>query len=399
MYATNLTDQLFSAALPLKPLVAWCGSACSVTVAVPPAAALAGLNIGSVGVTLSLPDGSNVAAQAVHVANTPFWTATFPAANFATSGTVAQGLMVTLAGEDEHGVVRTWIVAKGDLEVRPGDASPSPSGSWVAVKLRDGAPENPVEGDAYVADGRLSIYVNGAWVTIGGGGVVVDPSIDPESENPVENRAVAAALGGVYTALQGKAAAADLPYAMATLTPGSGEWSFSGGLEPGAYTIGNPVFIGGQWHVPVTNNVDGEQYDAHGINAAEDDLSVTFEVDSHSITFTATRPYANGATLLDRASNVVPVSSATTLVLPAAIAGHMRDFLVRLTASASSAVTFSIAQGESWDAMGNPSATLAAGTYLYRITEVAAGVFHAEDMLALVGLEAALAAINGGVAS
>ena len=43
MYQTNIQNQLFSAALPLKPLTAWAGSACSVTVAVPPAPALAGL--------------------------------------------------------------------------------------------------------------------------------------------------------------------------------------------------------------------------------------------------------------------------------------------------------------------------------------------------------------------
>ena len=59
--------------------------------------------------------------------------------------------------------------------------------------------------------------------------------------------------------------------------------------------------------------------------------------------------------------------------------------------SASSAVTWTVSQGESWDAMGAPPSSFAAGTYLYRFTEVAVGVWHCEDMLALVGLEAALA--------
>lgn len=199
MYSANLKDQLFSAALPLKPLVAWCGSACSVTVAVPHAPALAGIEIGSVGVTLSLPDGSNVTAQAAHVANTPLWTATFPAANFAVAGTTAQGLMVTLAGKDEHGEVRTWIVAKGDLEVRDGDASPSPSGSWVAVKLRTAAPENPVEGDAYVADGILHIYAGGQWVGIGGGGL--DDAVTPTGAKGVKSSGIWSAIWGALEAL------------------------------------------------------------------------------------------------------------------------------------------------------------------------------------------------------
>ena len=95
--------------------------------------------------------------------------------------------------------------------------------------------------------------------------------------------------------------------------------------------------------------------------------------------------------LADRAVNAVPVSTNTTLTLPAANQGHSRDLLVRLTVSATSAVTWAVAQGESWDAMGAPPSSFAAGTHLYRFTEVAAGVWHCEDMLALVGLEAALA--------
>lgn len=404
MYATNLTDQLFSAALPLKPLVAWCGSAESVTVAVPPAAALAGLTIGSVGVTLSLPDGSNAAVQAVHVANTPLWTATFPAANFATSGTVANGLMVTLAGEDENGVVRTWIVAKGDLEVRPGDASPSPSGSWVAVKLRDGAPEDPVEGDAYVADGELHIFTVGEWVTIGGGAVTVDPAIDPESDNPVENRAIAEALAAkqdaltaaqlaniaavptkanaseVNAALALKAEVDALPYALVT----PGEWEFSG--VPDGVSNYSLVWDDG-WYFAYY--YEGESY-GDSVPGAEDALELSFIL--FDSTITATRASLPGH-LADRAVNVVAVSSATALTLPAANPGHSRDLYVRLTASASSAVTWHDDTGlvPTWDAMGAPPASFAAGTYLYRFTEVAAGVWHCEDMLALVGLESALA--------
>ena len=166
----------------------------------------------------------------------------------------------------------------------------------------------------------------------------------------------------------------DLPYAMATLTPGSGTWSFSG-LEPGAYTVGNPVWIGGNWHVSVTNNDDGEVYDAHGVNAAEDDLSVTFEVDEASIIFSAARPYANGATLLDRAGNLVFVSGDTTLTLPEiAHAGRLRDFLVRLEISGSTVptITFAAPTGETivYETDGDEFPVPdEAGTWSYSFTE------------------------------
>lgn len=94
---------------------------------------------------------------------------------------------------------------------------------------------------------------------------------------------------------------------------------------------------------------------------------------------------ANGsAALSDRAVNAVPVAAATTLTLPEKIDGKSRDFYVRLTVGAESAVTFAAADSGgdavSWDSMGSPSGTFAAGTYLYRFTEVAAGVFHAADV-------------------
>ena len=169
MYSTDLRDQFFSAALPLKPLVAWCGSACSVTVAVPPAPAIASLQISTVAVSLTLPDRSVVSAWAVARSGTPLWTATFPASAFATAGKVAEGFEVALGGKDERGETRTWIVAKGDLEVKSGDATPTPDESYYLVKLRDSAPANPVNGDAYLAaDGKLNVYIGGEWRAVVG---------------------------------------------------------------------------------------------------------------------------------------------------------------------------------------------------------------------------------------
>ena len=93
--------------------------------------------------------------------------------------------------------------------------------------------------------------------------------------------------------------------------------------------------------------------------------------------------------LADRAVNLVTAGSGTASIdieLPElANVGRMRDFYVRLTVSATSASTWTIGQGESWDAMGSPPSSFAAGTYLYHISEVAAGVWHAEDMFAVAG--------------
>lgn len=94
-------------------------------------------------------------------------------------------------------------------------------------------------------------------------------------------------------------------------------------------------------------------------------------------------------TLADRTVNLITAGSGTASIdieLPElANVGRMRDFYVRLTVSATSASTWTIGQGESWDAMGSPPSSFAAGTYLYHISEVAAGVWHAEDMFAVAG--------------
>ena len=420
MYQTNIQNQLFSAALPLKPLTAWAGSACSVTVAVPPAPALAGLGVSSVGVTLTLPDGHTVAAAAVQVPGTPLWVATFAPEEFATSGHVAQGLMITVAGTDEHGVVRTWIVAKGDVDVVDGDASPVSGGSYYAVKLRDEAPEDPVEGDAYVAGGELSIYHDGEWVTIG---VVVDEEISASSPNPVRNAAIAAALAdkmdgeaaypawdpstapiegmikshagklwkclsstmdepsetsedwllvtidslkqdalshvqlaavnsgatpekvatwdGYAAQIAQKASLTDLPYAQVT----PGEWEFSG-LPSGATDVAMSwngsrfawvleFEVGG-----ITNTMEGTSF------IGENALSVHLENEAYTIT--ATRASLPGH-LCDRAGNRVVVTGDTTLTLPAANPGYLRDFLVRLEISGSTVPTITF-QGQGSEA-------------------------------------------------
>lgn len=413
MYATNIKDQLFSAALPLKPLVCWCGSAESVTVAVPPMPAVAGLAVSGVSVKLTLPDGAVRSVSAVAVPASPLWRATFPAELFATAGRVADGLEVTLFGKDEQGVERAWIVAKGDLEVRAGDAAPTPGESFCLVKLRDGAPEDPVEGDAYVSGGTLYLYDDGAWVQIGGGGggVTVDDEMSSTSENPVQNKVITAALEGkqgtltaaqlaaansgataakvaawdgyaeqiaakadaadVNAALAQKADADALPYSLVV----PGEWTFAP-LPDGVTSVEFYGYSSGDgWGISV--NGDAPVY--AGLNEPN---AVELEWDVYgdgTCVVTATRASLPGH-LADRAVNAVAVSSATALTLPAANPGHARDLLVRLTISGSTVptITFAAPTGESLtyetDGDGFPAPD-AEGNWLYSFTETAAHTF------------------------
>lgn len=191
------------------------------------------------------------------------------------------------------------------------------------------------------------------------------------------------------TAIEEKPDFSDLPYALVV----PGEWEFAP-FPDGVTSVEFWGYSSGDgWGISV--NGDAPVY--AGLNEPNA-LELEWDVyGDGTCLITATRASLPGH-LCDRAVNAVAVSTTMTLTLPAANPGHARDLYVRLTVSATSAVTWVVAQGESWDAMGAPPSSLAAGTYLYRFTEVAPGVWHCEDMLALVGLEAALAAINGGVA-
>lgn len=190
------------------------------------------------------------------------------------------------------------------------------------------------------------------------------------------------------TALTLKADATDLPYRLVV----PGEWVFSG-FPVG--TTGSVQYVSerGVWGLYIGGTGPWAE-----TNEAEDALELTFNVEGTAIT--ATRASLPGH-LLDRASNLMAPTGDATLTLPAAVPGYMRDLIVRLDLTALATapeVTFAAPSGDTitWDSSGDPSGAFAAGTHLLRLTEVAQGVFHAEDMMALVGLEAALAAINGG---
>jgi hypothetical protein len=135
------------------------------------------------------------------------------------------------------------------------------------------------------------------------------------------------------TALAQKADATDLPYALVT----PGKWEFSG--VPSGVTVVDLSFdtnIG--WLLSLSSD-PGLPLAADG---TADDLIVSFQGG-----ITATRASLPGH-LCDRAGNRVEVSGDTTLTLPAAVPGYLRDFLVRLEISGSTVptITFAAPTGE-----------------------------------------------------
>ncbi len=183
----------------------------------------------------------------------------------------------------------------------------------------------------------------------------------------------------------------DLRYRLAV--PGEWMWVAPDGLTNFNITSIQPDTSYGTWDVTYTSDQTGTATVTIVVAEGADALDISFYAeDEQENTYWVelTRASLPGH-LADRACNRVEVSGNTTLTLPAANPGRMRDLYVRLSVSAGSTVTWAVAQGESWDAAGAPPASFAEGTHLYRVTEVAPGVWHAEDMLALAGLEAALA--------
>ena len=144
-----------------------------------------------------------------------------------------------------------------------------------------------------------------------------DNSPTQNSNNPVKS-------GGVYTALQAKANATELPYVMVT----PGEWAFSGsGYDSGKeYKMS---FSSEQSEWTLNESTEDSETPWIGIGTADGtgaELSVEFD----TVSITATRASLPGH-LLDRANNLVSVTQNTTLTLPLFVAGKVRDLLVACT--------------------------------------------------------------------
>jgi len=153
------------------------------------------------------------------------------------------------------------------------------------------------------------------------------------------------ALSARDAALAQKANATDLPYRLVE----PGKWEFSDGLS---HEITGPRELYGPddesigWIYQSSYNgvtYYSQNYETEALALAT--LEITFSHGGDS--FTATRASLPGH-LLDRSGNRVEVTGDTTLTLPAAVPGYLRDFLVRLEISGSAVptITFAAPTGE-----------------------------------------------------
>ena len=161
----------------------------------------------------------------------------------------------------------------------------------------------------------------------------------------------------------------DLPYAMVTLSA----WEVSSGLPTGI-TVAGIVDVPEVSQVQVfLSNESNALYDVPpgATELTIDDLATPPEGD-YPVNIVLSR--LSALQLLDRAGNRVVVSGDTTLTLPAAIPGHIRDFLVRLEISGSTVptITFAAPTGETivYETDGDDFPVPdEAGTWLYSFTE------------------------------
>lgn len=152
----------------------------------------------------------------------------------------------------------------------------------------------------------------------------------------------------------------DIPYRLVTI----GEWVTS---NPDYAVVEADEPEAGAWWSLIT--IEGESKVGNASGNA-DSTSLTFVFGPDDTVVTATRSFA----LLDRAGNRVVVSGDTTLTLPAAVPGYLRDFLVRLEISGSTVptITFAAPTGETitYETDGDEFPVPdEAGNWLYSFTE------------------------------
>ena len=160
-------------AMPLAPVAIIAGSAVTIGVIDVPKTR-AGATITDVQVRLTNADAVSQIVAATAVGNV--WSATFSADFFGSAyGVVSNGVEITAVGTDAAGgVVDSWVIGVGDLEVIDAGALPSGVGIEAAMHFRESLPERPVEGDVCKIDGSWVIYNGESWEGFGGGGGSVD---------------------------------------------------------------------------------------------------------------------------------------------------------------------------------------------------------------------------------
>ena len=187
-----------------------------------------------------------------------------------------------------------------------------------------------------------------------------------DARTPTAHAHAMADVTGLNVALAQKANASDLPYRLVT----PGKWEFSGsGVQSGIEYVVEESFTAGEWNYALEG--DGEPYIGAFVESPVRLTLVDFSVGGYDIT--ATRASLPGH-LCDRAGNRVVVTGDTTLTLPAANPGYLRDFLVRLEISGSTVptITFAAPTGETitYETDGDEFPVPdEAGGWLYSFTE------------------------------
>ena len=280
-------------------------------------------------------------------------------------------------GVGSAGSSTAW--ARGD-HVHPSDTSKL-DGAAASHDWSEAPSGIYIEGDVVTYGGRIWRHTsrktnnnppgpsNADWeeITIG---MWKQDALSPSQRDAVNSGATAekvATWDGYAMQIAQKASLSDLPYALVTLS----EWQFSGsGYDPSkTYAI-----------VSSYDEVTGYVYVLYidGVQAFALYTPSPMDVIDYSLyDITATRAYA----LHDRSVNVVSVTGAMTITLPALVnAGKARDFLVRLEISGSTVptITFAAPTGETivYETDGDEFPVPdEAGTWLYSFTETAAHTF------------------------
>ena len=279
-------------------------------------------------------------------------------------------MFLVLDCESESGSGGPFVAWGPEFEILAPDAAPR-AGETNVYRLTEHAPgafsvSRVPAGGGGGGGGGGSVQADWEETNSSAPGYVRNKPAIPAVDATLSTQGAAADAKAAGDALAAKADAADLPYALVLVTPG--EWSFSGvptGWTASVEEASEAVYL-------IIQENGGEGYFEHQYDPGQyDDLTA----DLGGNTVTATRNH-----LLDRAVNRVEVTGATTLVLPAAVSGRARDFLVRLDLTALATapeVTFAAPTGETvtFETEDGAMPELEAGKVnLVSFTETAAGM-------------------------
>lgn len=148
-------------------------------------------NINSVQIVAAYPDSSIKTASCVLTGSV--WVGTIEGCPI--SGRSENGFTVFASGTDENGnPVSNYVLGKGLVEILEGDGTITPDAPSYYVHLLDEQPTTPKEGDMWPTDDGYAIWQDGEAHSLGGSSITVDAELSTTSTNPVQNKVVTAEL-------------------------------------------------------------------------------------------------------------------------------------------------------------------------------------------------------------